>query len=101
MVVQFSDGVGYDWVDGLRDHAARMVSDADWEARSERFPTDTPRTREYYLLRTIFASHFPHPSAWQTVPKVCRTLLLHGLPECPCTHCGGYLMQCILYACRA
>lgn len=67
---QFSDGVGYDWVDGLKDYAARMVSDASWEARAQTFPEDTPRNREYYLLRSIFAEHFKHPSAWKTVPKV-------------------------------
>ena len=67
---QFSDGVGYDWVDGLRDYAAAMVSDADWAAAAQRFPEDTPRTREYFLLRGIFEGHFPHPSAWKTVPKV-------------------------------
>ena len=69
--IQFSDGVGYDWVDGLKEYAAGMVSDASWDARAETFPEDTPRTREYYLLRFIFAQYFPHPSAWSTVPKVC------------------------------
>ncbi len=57
-------------MDGLRDYASAMVSDADWAVAAQRFPKDTPRTREYYLLRTIFEGHFPHPSAWTTVPKV-------------------------------
>ena len=69
-VAQFSDGVGYDWVDGLKEYAERMVSDASWDARAQTFPEDTPRNREYYLLRSIFAEHFSHPSAWKTVPKV-------------------------------
>ncbi|KDD76631.1 asparagine synthase, partial [Helicosporidium sp. ATCC 50920] len=66
---QFSDGVGYDWVDGLKAHAERVVSDAEWEAREARFPRDPPRTREYFLLRSIFERAFPDPSAWDTVPK--------------------------------
>lgn len=65
---QFSDGVGYDWVDGLKDYAARVVSDDMWENRDVRYPVNTPRTREYYLLRSIFDSHFPHPDAIKTVP---------------------------------
>ncbi|RMZ53291.1 hypothetical protein APUTEX25_004779 [Auxenochlorella protothecoides] len=66
---QFSDGVGYDWVDGLKGHAEAVVSNADWAARHKRFPEHTPRSREYYLLRTIFDRHFTHPSAFDTVPK--------------------------------
>lgn len=66
---QFSDGVGYDWVDGLKAHAARVISDDMWDARAVRFPEHTPRTKEYYLLRTIFEGQFPHPSAMATVPK--------------------------------
>lgn len=41
-----------------------------WETRFERFPVHPPRTREYYLLRSIFESHFPHPDAIKTVPQV-------------------------------
>ena len=66
---QFSDGVGYDWVDGLKAYAARVISDEMWEARSLTFPEHTPRTKEYYLLRTIFEGQFTHPSAIKTVPK--------------------------------
>lgn len=51
---QFSDGVGYSWVDGLKDYANEVVTDEMWEAREERFPIDPPRTREYYLLRSYF-----------------------------------------------
>jgi asparagine synthase (glutamine-hydrolysing) len=40
-----------------------------WESRYERFPEHPPRTREYYLLRSIFESHFPHPDALKTVPQ--------------------------------
>jgi len=55
---QFSDGVGYDWVDGLVKHAEEMVSDADFETRATRFPLNPPQTKEYYLLREIFEQHF-------------------------------------------
>lgn len=41
-----------------------------WETRFERFPVHPPRTREYYLLRSMFESHFPHPDAIKTVPQV-------------------------------
>ena len=129
---QFSDGVGYDWVDGLKEYANKVrgedgcsrgedgvqrwcrcaalaitrldsgaslfmysaannhspaavphpttlhrapslpqvVTDDMWETRFERFPVHPPRTREYYLLRSIFESHFPHPDAIKTVPQV-------------------------------
>lgn len=66
---QFSDGVGYDWVDGLKDYAAMIVDDAAWERRAERFPEHTPATKEYYLLRSIFEKHYPSKSALETVPK--------------------------------
>ena len=55
---QFSDGVGYDWVDGLAAHAEAMVSDEKFAARAERFPLHPPTTKEYYLLREIFEEHF-------------------------------------------
>lgn len=41
-----------------------------WEARFERFPVHPPRTREYYLLRSMFEGHFPHPDAIASVPQV-------------------------------
>ncbi|KAI3438337.1 hypothetical protein D9Q98_000770 [Chlorella vulgaris] len=66
---QFSDGVGYDWVDGLKEYAAKVVTDDMWESRLDRFPEHPPRTREYYLLRSIFQTHFPHPDAIKTVPQ--------------------------------
>jgi asparagine synthase (glutamine-hydrolysing) len=65
---QFSDGVGYGWIDALRDHAAAEVSDADLERAAYRFPINTPDTKEGYLYRTIFEEHFPLESAARTVP---------------------------------
>jgi len=55
---QFSDGVGYDWVDGLAAHAELEVSDEEFARRAERFPLHPPTTKEYYLLRSIFEEHF-------------------------------------------
>ena len=49
--------------------AVQVVTDAMWDLRHERFPVYTPRTREYYLLRSIFETHFPHPDALKTVPQ--------------------------------
>ena len=56
---QFSDGVGYDWVDSLGKHAEAEVTDEMFAARFERFPPTEyapipPTTKEYYLLRSIF-----------------------------------------------
>jgi asparagine synthase (glutamine-hydrolysing) len=60
---QFSDGVGYGWIDGLKDYAESQVSDAAFEAAPYRFPENTPRTKEAYLYRSIFEQHFPQPAA--------------------------------------
>jgi len=65
---QFSDGVGYGWIDALKDHAAARVSDRDMENAQYRFPVNTPDTREGYFYRTIFEEHFPLPAAAATVP---------------------------------
>jgi asparagine synthase (glutamine-hydrolysing) len=65
---QFSDGVGYDWVDGLKDYAQKVVTDEMWAERHQRFPEHTPSTREYYLLQSIFHEHFPSRHALNTVP---------------------------------
>jgi len=66
---QFSDGVGYDWVDGLKEYANKVVTDEMWADRFNRFPEHTPRTREYYLLRSLFEQQYPSKSALDTVPK--------------------------------
>lgn len=65
---QFSDGVGYGWIDGLKDHAASLVSDRDLAAAESRFPINPPDTKEGYLYRTIFERHFPHASCAACVP---------------------------------
>jgi asparagine synthase (glutamine-hydrolysing) len=60
---QFSDGVGYSWIDSLKAHAEARVSDAELASASERFPIGTPATKEAFLYRTIFDELFPLPSA--------------------------------------
>ncbi|MCB9665379.1 MAG: asparagine synthase B [Alphaproteobacteria bacterium] len=65
---QFSDGVGYGWIDALRDHAAARVTDRELAQAPHRFPLGTPATKEAYLYRAIFEEHFPLPSAAATVP---------------------------------
>lgn len=56
---QFSDGVGYTWIDTLKARADERVSDADLAAAAERFPQSPPATKEEYVYREIFAEHFP------------------------------------------
>jgi asparagine synthase (glutamine-hydrolysing) len=65
---QFSDGVGYGWIDGLRDYADAQISDELFAMREYRFPENTPRSKEGYLYRSIFEKHFPQPAAAKTVP---------------------------------
>ena len=65
---QFSDGVGYSWIDSLRDHAASEVSDRQLAQAASRFPHNTPETKEAYLYRLIFESHFPSAAAAACVP---------------------------------
>jgi len=57
---QFSDGVGYSWIDGLKEHAERVISDEDMRTAPLRFTYNTPRTKEGAYYRTIFHSHFPN-----------------------------------------
>ena len=56
---QFSDGVGYTWIDTLKARAEERVSDAALAAAAERFPQSPPATKEEYVYREIFAEHFP------------------------------------------
>jgi asparagine synthase (glutamine-hydrolysing) len=65
---QFSDGVGYSWIDSLREHAEREISAEQFERARFRFPENPPATREAYLYRRIFESHFPSASAAACVP---------------------------------
>ncbi|QLE85178.1 asparagine synthase B [Shewanella sp. Scap07] len=65
---QFSDGVGYSWIDGLKDHAAEQVDDLQLANAKFRFPYNTPETKEAYFYRVFFEEHFPLASAAETVP---------------------------------
>ncbi len=67
---QFSDGVGYSWIDTLKEQAERLVTDTEFETAASRFPQNTPKNKEEYLYRSIFESHFPSEAAALTVPSV-------------------------------
>ncbi len=66
---QFSDGVGYNWIDQLIDYCATKVSDEQLAAAEMEFPYNTPTTKEAYFYRTIFNKYYPQISAAQTVRK--------------------------------
>lgn len=65
---QFSDGVGYGWIDYLKAHAEDRVSDQDMARAAFRFPINTPDTKEGYFYRSIFEELFPSESAARCVP---------------------------------
>jgi asparagine synthase (glutamine-hydrolysing) len=65
---QFSDGVGYGWIDSLRTHAGAQVSDGEMAGAAERFPHNPPATKEAYFYRAIFAEHFPLDACAECVP---------------------------------
>ena len=67
---QFSDGVGYSWIDTLKQVTASAVSDEEMAHAAERFPINPPRNKEEYYYRSIFAEHFPSDSAARSVPSV-------------------------------
>ena len=67
---QFSDGVGYSWIDSLKVVVEEAVSDAQMAQVSHRFPIQPPRTKEEYYYRSIFEEHFPSQAAALTVPSV-------------------------------
>lgn len=65
---QFSDGVGYGWIDGLKAHAEAQVSDRELAAAASRFPVNPPQTKEAYFYRSLFEQFYPTPAAAETVP---------------------------------
>ncbi len=67
---QFSDGVGYNWIDTLKEIANSKVTDAQMKEAPMRFPVNPPLTKEEYLYRSIFSEYFPSDSAAATVPSV-------------------------------
>ena len=67
---QFSDGVGYSWIDTLKAITAEAVSDEQMAHAAERFPINPPMNKEEYYYRTIFEEYFPSDSAARSVPSV-------------------------------
>jgi len=65
---QFSDGVGYNWIDSLKEVASKQVKDLELEKAAYRFPINTPLTKEAYFYRTIFNNFFPGDHAANCVP---------------------------------
>jgi asparagine synthase (glutamine-hydrolysing) len=65
---QFSDGVGYAWINALKATAEREISDSMMKGAAERFPVKTPETKEAYFYRQIFEHHFPSATAVNCVP---------------------------------
>ena len=66
---QFSDGVGYSWIDTLKKMTSEAVSDEQMVHAAERFPINPPKNKEEYYYRSIFAEHFPSDSAARSVPS--------------------------------
>ena len=67
---QFSDGVGYNWIDSLKAMVNKEVSDEEMAAARFRFPVHTPQSKEEYFYRSIFHAHFPSDAAAKCVPSV-------------------------------
>ena len=65
---QFSDGVGYSWIDTLKKITSEQVTDEQMAHAAERFPINTPLCKEEYYYRSIFEEHFPSESAARSVP---------------------------------
>lgn len=66
---QFSDGVGYDWIDGLKAYAEAQVSNRVMAAAAKRFMHNPPQTKEAYYYRHLFEQFFPTQAAAETVPS--------------------------------
>jgi len=67
---QFSDGVGYSWIDNLKKVVGEKVTDEQMNNAHFRFPVQTPQNKEEFYYRSIFESHFPSDAAALSVPSV-------------------------------
>ena len=67
---QFSDGVGYNWIDSLKELVEEKVTDDMFDNANFRFPFQTPMSKEEYFYRSIFEEHFPSETSAKTVPSV-------------------------------
>jgi asparagine synthase (glutamine-hydrolysing) len=65
---QFSDGVGYGWIDGLKTHAGSQVTDKEFARAAARFPINPPQSKEAYFYRRLFEQYFPDDACAITVP---------------------------------
>jgi len=66
---QFSDGVGYSWIDGIKEHATQVVSDEAFAKRAEKWSFDVPDTKEAYFIRDIFDGQYPSETAARTAVR--------------------------------
>ena len=66
---QFSDGVGYNWIDSLKDFVSEFISDKDMADAKIKFPIKPPQTKEEYYYRYLFSKHFPSNTAAMSVPQ--------------------------------
>ncbi|CDZ98525.1 asparagine synthase (glutamine-hydrolyzing) [Phaffia rhodozyma] len=66
---QFSDGVGYSWIDGMKAHAESHITDEQLAKAGERWSVDTPDTKEAYWIREVFEKHFPSEAAAKTAVR--------------------------------
>ena len=66
---QFSDGVGYSWIDTLKEVVNTKISDEQLENAHYRFPIQTPQNKEEFYYRSIFEEHFPSDTAALSVPQ--------------------------------
>ncbi len=67
---QFSDGVGYSWIDSLKELVSKEITDEQMELASKRYQINPPQNKEEYYYRTIFEEHFPSDAAAKSVPSV-------------------------------
>ncbi|KAJ3309720.1 asparagine synthetase [Boothiomyces sp. JEL0838] len=66
---QFSDGVGYSWIDSVKEWSEKNITDAQMASAAQRFPQDTPTTKEAYWFRDIFEQHFPQKACLESVVR--------------------------------
>lgn len=66
---QFSDGVGYSWIDSLKSEAEHRISDTMFAQRQQRWPTDTPTTKEAYWYREVFEMHYPQKACMKSIVR--------------------------------
>ena len=75
---QFSDGVGYSWIDTLKAITAAAVSDEEMQHAAERFPINPPQNKEEYYYRCIFEEHFPSASAAKSVTECTKCRMFYS-----------------------